>query len=130
MARDAVIEARLQRWAESVTVGNGSGFPVTNVLHHSWSPPSPGVTPTMKVSTVHSDARATGAAVNRLKPKLQAVVKRHYLNRWPLAAIAAGLGCAESTVVARLDAAHQALHADLLGGKFCIELQPGYSQAT
>lgn len=130
MARDAVIEARLQRWAESVTVGDGSGYPVTNVLHKSWSPPSTGVTPTMKVSALNSDARATGAAVARLKPKLQAVVRMHYLKRWTLAAMAAALQCAESTVVARLDAAHRALHADLLGGQFCIELQPGYSQAT
>jgi DNA-directed RNA polymerase specialized sigma24 family protein len=126
MARDAVIEARLQRWAEAVTVGNGSGYPVTNVLHQSWSPPSPGVTPSMKVSAMHIDARATGAAVARLKPKLQAVVRMHYVKRWPLAAMAAALKCAESTVVARLDAAHQALHADLLGGKFCMKLQPGY----
>lgn len=130
MARDAVIEARLQRWAEAVTVGDGSGYPVTNVLHQSWSPPSPGLTPSMKVSAVNLDARATGAAVARLKPKLQAVVRMHYLKRWTLAAMAANQQCAESTVVARLDAAHQALHADIFGGRFCIELRSGYSRAT
>lgn len=129
MARDAVIEARLQRWAAACTVGDGSGYPVMSVLHEDWSPPSPGVTPTMKVSS-HSDASETHRAVGRLRPKLQAVVVLHYCKRWPLATMAAALECAESTVVTRLDAAHQALHADLLGGKFCIELQPGYSQAT
>ena len=45
-ARDERIEARLQRWARWVTVGDGSGFPTMSVLHREWTPPSPGTTPT------------------------------------------------------------------------------------
>ena len=40
MARIEHIEARLQRWAEWRKAGDGSGYPVTSVLHESWSPPT------------------------------------------------------------------------------------------
>ena len=45
------MEARLQAWAAWLrTARQGEGFPVTNVLHSSWTPPAQGSTPTLKAA--------------------------------------------------------------------------------
>jgi DNA-directed RNA polymerase specialized sigma24 family protein len=108
MARDPRIEARLQRWADWVSVGDGSGYPVMSVLHSEWQPPSPGVTPTMKVSS-SSDVRATHRAVGRLSQRLANTLVVHYCMKLPLAEQAMRLDCAESTVMQRVDLAHRQL---------------------
>lgn len=113
MARDAAIEARLQRWAQWLNVGDGSGFPVLSVLHPEWQPPSPGITPTMKVGSA-SDVRATHRAIARLSLRLANTLVVHYCMKLPLPEQARRLDCAESTVLARVDMAHSRL-----AGEFC-----------
>lgn len=117
MARDAVIEARLVRWANAVTVGDGSGFPTMSVLHPEWQPPSPGVTPTLKTSA-HSDVMETHRALQRLSLRLQNTVAVHYCMRLSVAEQAERLDCAEATVYGRVDRAHRELAA-LLRGELC-----------
>ena len=107
-ARDQAIEARLQRWAQWVTVGDGSGFPTMSVLHREWTPPSPGTTPTLKVSA-SSDVRQTHRALEQLSLTLKNTVVVHYIHRVPLAEQARRLGCAESTVTARIPRIHAQL---------------------
>lgn len=105
MARDEAIEARLQRWAQGVTVGDGSGFPVMSVLHPSWTPPSPGVLPSLKVAPA-SDVRQTHQAIARLSARLQDTLVMHYCIKAPMAEQAARLGCAIDTVYGRVERAH------------------------
>lgn len=112
MARSPAMEARLQRWAQAVTVGDGSGFPVMSVLHPEWQPPSPGTTPTLKTSAA-SDARETHRALLQLSQRLQNTVAVHYCMKLPLAEQAQRLDCAVDTVHGRIEAAHQALAAAL-----------------
>lgn len=111
-ARDQAIEARLQRWAQWVTAGDGSGFPTMSVLHPSWQPPSPGTTPTLKVAA-SSDVRQTHRALERLSLRLKNTVVVHYCHKVPLAEQARRLECAESTVVQRVALVHQLLRAAL-----------------
>lgn len=122
MARDPQIEARLQRWAQWVQVGDGSGYPVMSVLHPSWSPPGGGVVPAMKVGA-SSDVRQTQRAVQALPMKLRNAVTVHYVVRGPIAEQAMRLECAEPTVHLRVERAHQALlamlQADRQTGTFC-----------
>jgi DNA-directed RNA polymerase specialized sigma24 family protein len=105
-ARDEAIEARLQRWAQWVTAGDGSGFPAMSVLHPSWQPPSPGTTPTLKVGS-NSDAQQTHRALKQLSLRLRNTVVVHYCHKVPLAEQARRLECAESTVTARIGLIHQ-----------------------
>ncbi len=119
MARDPLIEARLERWATYCTVGDGSGFPVMSPVHPDWTPPTPGLTPTMKVSSV-SDVRETHRAIGRLSQRLANTLTVHYCLRLPLAEQAERLECGESTVIARIDQAHRLLRAE-----FCNKLESG-----
>ena len=108
MARDRLIEARLQRWAQWLNVGDGSGYPVISVLHPEWQPPSPGITPTMK-SVAGGDERSTHRAVARMSQRLANTLVVHYVMRLPVATQAERLGCTEGTVHARVDLAHRML---------------------
>jgi DNA-directed RNA polymerase specialized sigma24 family protein len=107
-ARDDAIEARLQRWAQWVTAGDGSGFPTMSVLHREWTPPSPGTTPTLKVAA-GSDVRQTHRALAQLSVRLRNTVVVHYCHKVPLVEQARRLECAESTVVQRVALVHQHL---------------------
>lgn len=111
-ARDQAIEARLQRWAQWVTAGDGSGFPTMSVLHREWTPPSPGTTPTLKVAA-SSDVRQTHRALERLSLRLKNTVVVHYCHKVPLAEQARRLECAESTVVQRVALVHRLLRVEL-----------------
>ena len=122
MARDAVIEARLQRWGAWVSVGDGSGFPVMSVLHPEWQPPSPGVTPTMKVGQA-TDVRQTHRAIAQLSQRLANTLVVHYCLKLPVAAQADRLQCAEGTVHARVEEAHRQLAA-ILAPIFCNMEEP------
>jgi DNA-directed RNA polymerase specialized sigma24 family protein len=112
VARDVDIEARLQRWADYVSVGDGSGFPSMSVIHREWTPPSPGMMPSMKVAP-SSDARQTHRAIGKLSQRQANTLVVHYVLKLPLADQALRLGCAESTVTARIDQAHARLRAEL-----------------
>lgn len=97
------MEARLRDWAHWLTLGgDGSGFAAVNVLHPSWSPPTPGTLPTMKVGRSDVRHRQTHAAVLQLSMRLQATLQVHYCRRLPVAAQAEHLGCGEATVHARV----------------------------
>jgi DNA-directed RNA polymerase specialized sigma24 family protein len=124
MARRADIEARLQRWAQVVTVGDGSGFPAVNVLDRSWSPPSPGTTPTLKVAK-QGDAAETHSAIRQLSMRLRNTVVAHYCLKLGAAEHAERVGCAPSTVHARIDEAHRQLAAALHAPIFCNIDDPG-----
>lgn len=108
MARDQAMEQRLLRWAEWVKTGDGSGYPVKSVLHEDWSPPSPGITPTMKVSPAN-DARSTHRLVSRLSERLQHTLWAHYVMRMSDVQAGEVLECMPDTVQARIEAAHRAL---------------------
>lgn len=110
MARDPRIEERLVRWAAGVTVGDGNGFPAMSVIHPEWQPPSPGTTPTMKVSPA-SDVRQTHAAIQRLSQRMQVTLLVHYVFKGTVEDQALRLGCQVSTVHARIDVAHRQLSA-------------------
>lgn len=123
MARDPHIEERLHRWAQAVTVGNGSGYPVMSVLHEDWMPPSPGVTPTLK-SSPHTDVWATHKAVGRLSLKARNAVVVHYCLRLQPAVAADRLECAVDTLHARIETAHRELLVLLCGGADRVMQQP------
>lgn len=112
MARDARIEERLQRWAQAVTVGDGSGYPVMCTVHPDWTPPSPGITPTMKVGH-SSDVGQTQRAIARLSLRMRNTVVVHYVVKPPIAEQARLLDCTVGTVYQRIDAVHAALQFEL-----------------
>lgn len=119
MARDVRIEARLLRWAQAVTVGDGSGFPAMSVLHREWMPPSSGMLPTLKVAP-HSDVMGTHRAIERLSLRLRNTLAVHYCLRLPMVDQADRLECAVPTIHARIDQAHREL-AQLLAESVCAE---------
>jgi DNA-directed RNA polymerase specialized sigma24 family protein len=97
------IEQALREWASWLTQGgNGDGFARVNVLHPSWSPPTAGQRPGMKVGRSDRRERAVHAAVLGLSYRLQATLQIYYCRRLPLEAQAEQLGCAVSTVSARV----------------------------
>lgn len=117
MARIPEIEARLQRWAQAVTCGDGNGYAAMNVLHEDWMPPSPGTTPTMKVASA-SDSRQTHRLVEQLPPKLKATVVAVYLLHMTAAAAGNVLECQPDTVLDRVERAHRCLRDLLCEGSF------------
>jgi DNA-directed RNA polymerase specialized sigma24 family protein len=121
MARDETIEARLWRWAEAVKGGKDvHGYPVKCTLHPDWSPPSPGMTPTLKVAPA-SDVRQTHALVLQLSERMQATLSAHYIYRMSMAQAGEMLGCRPDTVKDRVEAAHRQLLvlASAQRGEFC-----------
>lgn len=106
MARDANIEARLRRWAQWVSVGEGNGYATMSVIHPDWTPPSPGLTPTLKVGA-STDVRETHRMLSNLSMRLANTVVVHYVLRQSLADQARLLECAVPTVKARIDEVHR-----------------------
>ncbi len=109
MARIEEMDRLLWLWAERLKVGDGSGYPTKCTIHQDWSPPAPGITPTLKVSSTRRDQ--VGVLVERLPDSLKATVAAHYLLRMSDAEAAAALGCAVTTVGQRIVRAHQLLAA-------------------
>jgi DNA-directed RNA polymerase specialized sigma24 family protein len=97
------MEARLREWAHWLTLGGtGDGFAAVNVLHPSWSPPTPGTLPTMKVGRSDRRNKDTHAAVVQLSKRLQATLQVHYCRRLAITEQALQLECSSSTVHARV----------------------------
>jgi hypothetical protein len=110
------IDERLQRWAMAVTVGDGSGYPVKSVLHPSWSPPSPGMTPTLKVGT-STDVHETHRALCTLQSvNLFRAVVAHYIKRGTIEAQAQWAGCKADTLMDRVARAHREVQRGLEAG--------------
>lgn len=105
MARIDWVDARLERWAEWLKVGDGAGYPVRCVLDADWSPPSSGTTPTMKV-TPANDAPQTDRIVRGFSERMLATLVAHYVVRMPPAEAAVVLACEVSTVHQRIERAH------------------------
>mgnify|MGYP003336871672 CR=1 FL=1 len=108
MARDAAIEARLVRWAQWVTTGDGSGYAAVSVLHQSWTPPTGGTVPAPKVSAA-SDVRQTHRALESLSLRQRNTVWVHYVLRLPLTEQARRLECTPGAVCMRIDRIHESL---------------------
>lgn len=105
------IETALQHWGEWLRNGaSGIGYPATNVLHRSWSPPSSGIRPGMKAS-VGADAAVLflHGAIGKLEQRLRNTLVVVYVQRVPVEHRAHRLGCAESTVRARVREAKELL---------------------
>lgn len=112
---DAGVEQALKDWAHWVMSGRtADGFPRCNVLDKSWLPPTPGSTPTMKVSRFR-DARErdTHQAIGRLSLKLANTVVVHYCYRLSVIDQCERLGCATSTLHQRLAVARDRVRAEL-----------------
>jgi DNA-directed RNA polymerase specialized sigma24 family protein len=127
-ARIDWVEQRLMRWALAVTQGlDGSGYPAVNVLDSSWSPPTPGQTPTLKVAASGDDVMGTHRALAQLSMRARNTVAVHYCMRLPLAEQAERLECAVQTVHQRVVAVHRDL-ARILGEsqkEFCNKEKVG-----
>lgn len=109
MSRDAAMHDRLLRWADWLTVGDGSGYATVCVLHENWSPPTAGQRPTMKVARSQAEARATHRAIAALPVKLQATAWVHYVKKGSIADQALELQCQPDTVLDRVERLHRAL---------------------
>mgnify|MGYP000417385239 CR=1 FL=1 len=115
MARDAGIERLLLEWAQWLKVGDGSGYPTRCVIHPNWSPPSAGLTPTMKVGSP-STVRRTHRAVLTLSGTLQETLKLHYVYSLSVVDVATRLECQATTVDQGIRTAHGRLRAALRDG--------------
>lgn len=100
-----VIEQRLLAWSAWKHGGAVSdGYPTKSVLHESWSPPTTGRLPTMRVTNGRGDARerALDRAITTLSVRLQDTLVVVYLMRASADEQVARLGCQPSTVRARV----------------------------
>ena len=109
--RDAVMDVdvlhgRLQAWATWLTGGgSGAGFPTKSVLHSSWLPPTPGMTPTMATSAGDGGRRERAlhqVISTALSVRLQNTLVVVYVMRASPAEQAVLLDCQEATVRARV----------------------------
>ena len=108
MARDADIERLLRDWAQWRTVGDGSGYPRTSMLHPEWMPPAKGQTPCIKLGAP-SRCREVDRALRGLSERLQETVTLYYCTQLPLADQAARLGCQVEAIHQRIRRAHRLL---------------------
>lgn len=112
MAKIEWVERRLVEWSEWVRSGGasdrGTGYPVKNCLHADWGAPSVAVRGLPKIVPKGLGA-ATHAQVAQLSVTLQQTLVLHYLEQRTARLIAQSLGCAASTVDARLWRAHALL---------------------
>lgn len=113
-----VVEARLLAWAAWRTAGGcADGFPSKSVLHPSWSPPSPGITPTLHVSgRSEEQQRQMDGLIGGLTVKLRDALYVVYIKRMAPADQAKHLRCQECTVRARVVEAKRQLGVALRGG--------------
>lgn len=111
------MERHLLAWGGWLQGGRRvDGYPVTNVLHESWLPPSPGMTPTMKVGG-RSDRieRVVHGAVAGMSVRMQNTLVVVYVMRASPAEWPERLGCAEATVRQRVQQAKRVLWREVQG---------------
>lgn len=113
-----MVEARLLAWAAWRTAGRcADGYPSKSVLHPSWSPPAPGVTPTMHVAGAGEERqRQMDALVAGLSVKLRDALYVVYIKRMAPTEQARQLQCKECTVRARVSEAKRQLGVGLRMG--------------
>ena len=112
MARIEWVDRRLREWAQWLTVGDGSGYPTKSTLHPEWSPPTPGITPTIK-TCAPSGAKQVDRAVGMLSRRMSDTLVVHYCMQLSVADQAAKLKTQPATVHARIDTAHGLLARQL-----------------
>lgn len=98
------MEQALQAWGCWLAGGTrGAGYPTKSVLHESWLPPQPGMTPTLATSGP-SDARerVLHGLIQQLSQREQDTLVVVYVKRIRPTEQAQWLGCAASTVRVRL----------------------------
>lgn len=118
-----VLQQRLQAWAAWLTGGGrGDGYPTKSVLHDSWLPPTPGMTPTMKSGaggTGRQERELHQVISTALSVRLQNTLVAVYVMRATPAEQQALLECQASTVRARVAEAKRligmALHVQRAG---------------
>lgn len=113
-----VLQQRLQAWAAWLTGGgSGAGYPTKSVLHSSWLPPTPGMTPTMKASTggAGQQERQMHRIVSGLSVRLQNTLVAVYVMRASAGEQAVLLDCQQSTVRARVAEAKRLIAQALAG---------------
>ena len=108
------LEALLLEWAQWLNVGDGSGYSTMSVLHQDWSPPTPGITPTLKTSPA-SRVRELHRCIGMLSIRLANTMVVVYCQQLPPVEQARRLHCSESTVRSRVIHAKRRLLAQLNG---------------
>lgn len=114
MARIDWVDRRLREWAAWLTSGDGSGYATVSPLHPGWSPPSPGMTPTIR-RVRGGEGRSTHASIRRaceaglLSTRLVDTLVVHYCYALPVAEQAQRLECQPATVDERIRVAHARL---------------------
>lgn len=118
--RVEAVERRLVEWAAWFNAGGAScdgGWPVKNILHPSWLPPSGGASPSMPAGRrADTREREVHKAIALLSDRTIAAVVVRYCKRWTLAQQAEALGCSEAAVGVRIGRAHERLAVVLAGG--------------
>ncbi len=111
------IDRRLVEWAAWFNAGGvcvDGGWPVKNILHPSWMPPSGGGQHCMPVGRrADTREREVHRALATLSDRLIAAVVVHYVKRWTVSDQAQALGCSEEAVRVRIGRAHVRLAAVL-----------------
>lgn len=102
--RAEAVDARLHQWAQWVsTRGASAGYPAINTLHQNWQPGrGMGRLPASSGGAMHVRERMTHEAIASLTVKLSDAVVVHYVKRGSVEQQAEQLGCAVSTVHARV----------------------------
>jgi len=116
MSRIDWVELRLKDWAQWLMIGDGSGYSSKCTLHPEWSPPTPGTTPTMKVSAA-SHVPETHRAIKMLSERLQQTLVLVYCTNLSQEDQAIRLACQVGTVKARVWTAHRELARLLKGSR-------------
>ena len=77
------MEVHLLAWGVWLQGGKrGDGYPTKSVLHQSWLPPTPGMVPTMRVSTTSDRVeRALHAAIQQMSVRMQNTLVVVYVMR-------------------------------------------------
>lgn len=105
-----MVERRLLEWAAWKMRGrSGDGYPTKSVLHPSWSPPTPGRTPTMMTTSAGSETRErqVDECVQELRPKLRDAIVVRYLMRADIDEQVRRAGCTADGVRKRVQMAKE-----------------------
>lgn len=110
--------ARLHAWASWFNAGGcwvDGGWPVKNVLHPAWMPPSCSTSPTWPAGRrADTDERQVHAAIAKLSDKLIAALVARYCRNLSGRELADAMSCSEVAAAGRLHRAHDQLGAALI----------------
>jgi DNA-directed RNA polymerase specialized sigma24 family protein len=111
--RVEAVERRLVEWAAWFNAGGSScdgGWPVKNILHPSWLPPSGGASRSLPAGRrADTREREIHRAIGLLSDRSIAAVVVHYCKRWTLVEQANALGCSTAALTGRIARVHERL---------------------